>query len=963
MEDFTFFDLNQIRNFRSDPYQKVLFRSGYKLKRSEIIEVQDILNNQIINSFLNLYGNIKILKGLKVFFTGKKRDKYNFYITSGVLYFNLENIKLFFSFPPIYFSIPSINLLGYEDAKEYYILNIIIKREMHSKENMIFSRNITLSPSYSNVIKLKPRIGIYDINYNLFPFSIIHRKKDPFYTLDSEETEQEIENFEIFNYDNDKVTLSFNPGTTSLPREIKDVIKSSHPTESYSFVHNGLNLIVRDSILKITPGVSYIKGERVELKVPKLLNLDLLDLEENEIVSLSICKLGFVFKKDNPLNKINYYSQIIDESFITHKIKFLFSNFSSYNLLELGKINKILISNHEDIEDDIEENIESYIYNILNLDNRIISFDYNLIESKIKLINYYISEFNTYADYLLNNKTSYYLNNILSESNIIDLTDNFDKNNNFSYDSRTNSITLNKYNEIISLSSLDSNTDILPCKYIPGEPRLVLTTHTNNSDSLYDLLIKSNISLLYTNPWYLPDDIEILDNDIIITVFLVGFSSFEEILNISLGDLNLNINLLQYGKRINDTQIVCSITGCIKFSCTIPKGTNIKLNHILNITGSINTISKLINPNYQSILDQNNAFDINQISNLISQSFSPDESFLITELHLWLKYNSSLVDMNQFSSSPVLLVLVSDNQGDKPSFGKDSYISLGYISVNNLSNSSNGKKVRINLLNPFNASSSKIYNITIISLLDNIFIRYLNNNTYTQGSFSKMVFNENWQIINNKDLYLEFLGIDNNINEFSFTHNIISDRMVSALEVYPENTDFTSSVNLSILNNGLNKPYTSNFTFKSSSFSYQWLIKSPIKSIDLSRYLYIHKQLLSNSIWISNPILLDSSLNSIIKIILTIYNNSSNNINVYLSFDNKINWFPLNISETILNTNINYINKDFYRQEWILNIDNLNFTNQLNNNSYVIVKLELLNVIDTINTTIPKVKEISIIVE
>ncbi|MEI2423314.1 hypothetical protein V6O07_23800, partial [Arthrospira platensis SPKY2] len=354
MEDFTFFDLNQIKKHYDNPYEKVLFRSGYKLKRSEIIEIQDILNNQIINSFSHIYGNIRILTGLKVYYTGKKRKKYNFYISPGVIFFNVNNLKLFFRFPSVYFAIPSINLLGYDTPKEYYLLNIAIKREIHNKENMLFSRNITLTPSYSNIVKLKPRIGVYNINYNLFPFCIIHRKLDDSIFIPSEsdleeeeeeEIEQEeIENFEIFNYDNDKLFLSIYPNSKSLPREIKEVISSSHPTESYSFIHNGLHLLINNSILKIVIGVCYIKGERVELKVPKLIDLELLNLEDNETVSLYICKIGFVFKKNNTLNKLNSYSQVIDESFITDNIKFLFSNFSSYNLLELGKIKKVFSS-------------------------------------------------------------------------------------------------------------------------------------------------------------------------------------------------------------------------------------------------------------------------------------------------------------------------------------------------------------------------------------------------------------------------------------------------------------------------------------------------------------------------------------------------------------------------------------------------------------------------------------------
>ncbi|MEI2419166.1 hypothetical protein V6O07_02745, partial [Arthrospira platensis SPKY2] len=576
----------------------------------------------------------------------------------------------------------------------------------------------------------------------------------------------------------------------------------------------------------------------------------------------------------------------------------------------------------------------------------------------------YLSEFNTYIDYLLNNQGSHYLNNIISESNILSLVDKFDSNNNFSYDSRTKSITVNKYNEIIPVSSLNY-TDIISSKRIPGEIRLIFTTHSNNNNSLYDLLIKSNFSLFYTDPWYLPDDIEVINNDVNINVFLVGFNSFEEIINVSLGDLNLSINSLHFGKRVNDTQILCSITGCIKFSFIIPANTNIKSNNILNITGSSNSFSKNMTPSYQSILNKNNGFDINLGSNLITQSFSPEETFLITDVNIWLKYNSSLISLNQFSSSPLLIILISNNQGVKPSFNSESYISLGYISINNLKDSLNGKKIKVNLLNPFIASSEFIYNITIVSLLDNIYIRYLDNNVYREGLFSKMVFNDNWQEINSKDLYLEFLGLNSitNINSFSFSNDIVVDRLFSGLEVYPENNEFTSSVSLSILNNSITNNYNSNFTFrtKSSSFSYQWIINSPLLSIDLSKYLYIHKDSLSDSLWISSPILLKSSLNRFLKVILTIFNNSSNNIKVFISFDNKLNWIPLSISETILNRNINYIDNEFYRQQWILDTSNLNFTNQLNNNSYIIVKLELLDLVQ--NSNIPKVKEISIIVE
>lgn len=920
-------DLSRRPNYK---YIKVLYRAGYKIQVSELIEMQSSINSAIVNSLSILFSPLSILEGLIVSRTQIVDSKQNFSISPGVVLINKDQLKLLLNIPNIWFSLP---LTAVNDYK--WDLTLSIREELIDSEIMYLSRNITIVPSKSYVVKYSPYIGIEN-NVSNFIFCSIKKKENT---------------FEIIDHTNKQSSLSINPSTRRLPKTVVDTIKYSHPTESSKSIIEGLLLKkISDSSIKITPGTCYIKGERVSLGIGKIINLNDLSIPNDSYRIICLSPIGIVIKGVSIIDKVNTLVPINSETITSgHYI----ANDSSYHFIELGKIYKKSVNDYE----------------IYNINNRLPHYRLKDLEDRLSFLRYQISDLQVYADNISVNPGSLSIGSSISESNIRSLTDESDKGNNFSYDSANESISLPVRNTILPLSNIYSSSfNITPSIYNDTSKSSLFKTFQNGVTGIYETVQKSIISLIYTNPWYLPDDISSIDEDVSITIVCIGFKPLERILSVNLGSIGLGIISIDYGNRESNSYFIASPTGCIKLSCRIPQGTDLSINRLLTVQGVSTSISKLLVPSYDQILNLENPFDINVKNNLITQSFTPDVKSLLTSVRLNIKYMGLELTKGSFSRSPSLLVLVSKNKGIEPDLGRNNPVSIGILSSGELLKSEGDKQVSIRLLNPYHVEKGELNNITIIPLTDGIGIKYIdyynaNNSSYQQGTLSKMVISGLWEEEHIKDIMIEFEGILSPDGSYSFSNNLNLDTLISSIEIYPESQEISSNANINVLSTK-NQSYNKNLELSSSTSTLEinWVINSPLYSLDLSRYIYIGKKAESEGRWISAPILISSVPKRFISVILAISNNSSSGIKVYTSLDNKSSWIQLEISNVVPNRTQS-LDASFYRQEWTLSINNLSLINQVKNINSFIVRIDLSSTGTNIGGNTPHIKDISIFME
>lgn len=914
-------------------YKKILYRSGVRIQVSELLETQGLLISQIVDSLSNIHGNIRILNGLKVRKTKIVEDRQNFSIDTGTVLFNVNEVKLILYIPFIRFSLPVVT----EDNFSWH-LSLTLKKEVISSKNLYLSRQLSILPTSSDILKYEPYIGINDLLAN-FIFTSIYKVGD---------------DIKIYDRHSKESSISINPSTRSIPKSIEDIIFKSHPTESDRYIISGLIVKKISSIkVKISPGICYIKSNRIQLGVGYIINLSTLNISINETRSICISTLGILVKNESYLDKVNLLSFVNTEG---PSIGTSIAKDSSFPILELAKVSRI----------------NSNTYDVITSPNRLPQFRLKDLENRLDQLKYQIADLQVYADNISSNPGSLSIGDTISESNIYTLTDHSDIENNFSFDSRNNTISLPEINNIIPVSSYTSgDINITPSIYSLGSIDNLISTYIDTNNGIFELIQASSVDIIYTNPWYLPDDIETLSEDFNIVVFCIGFNPLETILSVHLGSIGLGISGVDFGRRDTNSNILTSPTGCIKLSCIIPSGTNIKVNKILTVQGVNNSITKLISPEYKDILNRNNPFEIDLKSNIISQSITSNTNGLITSINIYIKYTGIELTYEGFSRSPALVILFGLNSGIEPNLNISNYISMGYISIYELMNISNiNGSIDISLLEPYYVKEQEVYNITIMSLIDGLQIKYLNyyanNNAYMEGSLSEMIFNKTWEERHIKDLMLDIKGVRNTLDSNTTFSNIINtNEPVSSLEIYPESQEISQNIGISVVTSQ-SQPYKSNLILpiNTSYIEVNWNINPPIYGIDTSKYLYIMKSKKHNGRWISVPILLKSIPRNYISTVLGISNNSSSKIKVYVSLDNKESWLPLEIGN-IVPIRTSNIDSSFYRQEWTLSINNLSLINQVRSINSIILRLDLDLIVNTSynNDNIPYIKDISILME
>jgi len=240
-------------------WSKILFRPDKKLQTTEIIEIQDFLDNQLAKLFDTLYDFYTITKGCKVIVTAITSTGYSCILTSGQAYVELDNLGRFVD-------LPSHNFIAPRD--DIFSVGVVFNVELASdlpEFNNPHSGGAAFGSLGADRIIIKPTIvtstRTNPYSDGFYPIAIIKPKSPTLVTTFNDIGDGRPD---IIYYRNEELTSVFRQ--RAISSHVKNLMELRFHEMAGNFIDTGMALSFnnKDNVLVISPGVAYVSGQRIQ---------------------------------------------------------------------------------------------------------------------------------------------------------------------------------------------------------------------------------------------------------------------------------------------------------------------------------------------------------------------------------------------------------------------------------------------------------------------------------------------------------------------------------------------------------------------------------------------------------------------------------------------------------------------------------------------------------------------------
>jgi len=240
-------------------WSKILFRPDRKLQTTEVIEIQDFLDNQIAKMFGTLYDFYTITRGCKVIVTAIASTGYSCILTEGQAYVELNDLGRFVDLPSHNFIAPRDDIMSVGVVFETQLASDLPEFNNPHSGGAAFG-----SPGADRII-IKPTIvtSTRTTPYadGFYPIAILKPKSPTFVTTFSDIGDGRPD---IIYYRNEELTSVFRQRVLST--HIKNLMELRFHEMAGNFIDRGMYLSFdnKSNILSITPGIAYVSGQRIQ---------------------------------------------------------------------------------------------------------------------------------------------------------------------------------------------------------------------------------------------------------------------------------------------------------------------------------------------------------------------------------------------------------------------------------------------------------------------------------------------------------------------------------------------------------------------------------------------------------------------------------------------------------------------------------------------------------------------------
>lgn len=344
-------------------YNRILFRPNYKLQDREIEELQSLPRSLVNINYSTIFQDYQIVDRIPIVI--EKNGGFNILsLLSGEVYINARN-GLFIKVLPTRITLPS------KDGS--YDLNLAVYYENHKSFDPTFFDYLSTYEGLDKEV-YKTKVDFNIDGYPLFKVKI------------------EGEKIEVLEYRGEPTKYVIPLNKYQIPRLFSDEITQSVRDLSDSFISSGFRLTKSFEKLRVSPGIAYIEGVRINILEPIYLDITL-----NGAVYLD--KIGkLYFEEDSPDSYLYEYLIDNDNNLLTdnrgHILVDLdlqsFINFSSIKRIPLGYLeNGVLkkVTRYKNINPNILiDRVESLEEEILILASQADISDTPRINSNINII-------------------------------------------------------------------------------------------------------------------------------------------------------------------------------------------------------------------------------------------------------------------------------------------------------------------------------------------------------------------------------------------------------------------------------------------------------------------------------------------------------------------------------------------------------------------------------------------------
>ena len=256
---------NFLSRFKTNKnWSKILFRGDRKLQTTEIVEIQELLNDQIDKVFNTLYNFYTVTRGCKIVVGVISDDRYICSLTDGQVY--LKPVDCGGTF----IDVGSFNFNASRIKKTFIGLNFKLEIEDNYLNKNPHSGSFAFGSSGSPRLIAKTSIVVKDLSLgqeeltelgNFYPLAIIKPKSLEF-TRSSNDPGDGYP--DIYYYRNEELSKVYNDNIFST--NLKKSIELNLHEASGNFISSGfyISFNLKFLSLNISPGIAYIDGVRVE---------------------------------------------------------------------------------------------------------------------------------------------------------------------------------------------------------------------------------------------------------------------------------------------------------------------------------------------------------------------------------------------------------------------------------------------------------------------------------------------------------------------------------------------------------------------------------------------------------------------------------------------------------------------------------------------------------------------------
>ena len=305
------------RHSEDSNWSKILFRKDRKLQTTEIIEIQDLIQNQIKKVTKNLYDFYNIIKGCQVLLTNTNyeldaegvrtnNNTYNYLMTDGQAFIEIKDVSSYVDIPSISFTV---------DNNSLYYIGVNFKVEVLKDDDETrgpFTGGYAFGELGADRLVIKATVKVYNNVYEeggFYPIAIIKPKSKSFLDNHPEDIGGPPD---IFYYRNNKVTSQYQDNY--LPIFIENKLQEVLYEISGDFIAEGLEINVKkepinkELIVKVNTGVAYLKGRRLSYNYITYKKYKQNNIENNSIIYIYIDENGFIKLEYLKEEEIDIYS-------------------------------------------------------------------------------------------------------------------------------------------------------------------------------------------------------------------------------------------------------------------------------------------------------------------------------------------------------------------------------------------------------------------------------------------------------------------------------------------------------------------------------------------------------------------------------------------------------------------------------------------------------------------------------